>query len=176
MGKRQPDEVAIINESATRARIPVECTKITLLQQREIEAKIIGPVFDAFAKEIGGERAKEVLAGVIRDLARSAGSSAAQSCGGNDLQQLGSAIENWRAGEALTLDVLRRDDESLEFNVTRCKFAEMYRRLGLDELGPILSCGRDAAMIEGFNPEIEFRRTQTLMEGAEFCDFRYHKG
>lgn len=148
---------------------------ITLLQQREIEAKIVGPIFKAFAKEIGVERAKEVLTGVIRDLAKNAGSNTAQSCGGNDLQQLGSAIENWRAGEALTLDILRRDNEALEFNVTRCKFAEMYRRLGMDELGPILSCGRDAAMIEGFNPEIDFQRTQTLMEGAEHCDFRYHK-
>jgi hypothetical protein len=149
---------------------------ITLLQQREIEAKIVGPIFNAFAKELGVERAKEILANVIRELAMSAGSNAAQSCGGNDLQQLGTAIENWRAGEALTLDVLRRDDGTLDFNVTRCKFAEMYRRLGLEELGPILSCGRDAGMIEGFNPEIEFQRTQTLMEGAEFCDFRYHKG
>ena len=79
--------------------------------------------------------------------------------------------ENWRAGEALTLDILRRDDEKLEFNVS-CKFAEMYRRLGMEELGRSL-CGRDAAMIEGFNPEIDFQRTQTLMEGAEYCDFRY---
>ena len=46
-------------------------------------------------------------------------------------------------------------------------------RLGLAELGPILSCNRDGSMIEGFNPEIEFARTQTLMEGARHCDFRY---
>jgi L-2-amino-thiazoline-4-carboxylic acid hydrolase len=145
-----------------------------LLQQREIEAKIIGPIFKAFAKEIGVERARGIFAEVIRDLAKNAGANAAQSCGGNQLEQLGAAIENWRAGEALTLDILRRDDQALEFNVTRCKFAEMYRRLDMEELGPILSCGRDAAMIEGFNPEIAFRRTQTLMEGAEYCDFRYH--
>lgn len=149
---------------------------ITLLQQREIEAKIVGPIFKAFAKEVGDTRAKEILAGVICELAKDAGSAAAAACGGNDLHQLGSAIENWRAGEALTLDILRRDEQSLEFNVTRCQFAEMYRRLGLEELGPILSCGRDAAMIEGFNPDIEFERTQTLMEGAVFCDFRYRSG
>jgi hypothetical protein len=51
----------------------------------------------------------------------------------------------------------------------------MYRRLGLEELGPILSCGRDGAMIDGFNPQIDFERTQTLMEGASHCDFRYRK-
>ena len=147
---------------------------ITLLQQREIEAKIVGPIFRAFAQEVGEPRAREILVGAIRDLARNAGSAAATACGGNDLQQLSSTIENWRAGQALTLDILHRDDQSLEFNVTRCQFAEMYRRLGLEELGPILSCDRDAAMIEGFNPEIEFQRTQTIMEGAAHCDFRYH--
>jgi hypothetical protein len=49
----------------------------------------------------------------------------------------------------------------------------MYRRLGIADLGPVLSCSRDAAMIEGFNPAIAFTRTQTLMEGSAHCDFRY---
>jgi hypothetical protein len=49
----------------------------------------------------------------------------------------------------------------------------MYARLGLAELGGLLSCARDAAMIDGFNPEIEFQRTQTIMEDAPHCDFRY---
>ncbi len=31
----------------------------------------------------------------------------------------------------------------------------------------------DAALVEGFNPAIAFTRTQTLMEGATHCDFRY---
>ena len=149
---------------------------ITLLQQREIEAKIIGPVFQAFAREIGEGRAREILAGAVKDLAKQSGCAAAQAVGGNDLAHLGQAIENWRTGGALELDIIRRDDEALEFNVTRCQFAEMYRRLGLADLGPILSCNRDGAMIDGFNPEIDFNRTQTLMEGAGHCDFRYRVG
>jgi hypothetical protein len=69
--------------------------------------------------------------------------------------------------------VLRDDGAAFEFNVTRCRFAEMYRSLGLADLGPILSCSRDGRMIDGFNPAIGFTRTQTLMEGATHCDFRY---
>jgi hypothetical protein len=49
----------------------------------------------------------------------------------------------------------------------------MYRELGIARLGPILSCARDFALIEGFNPQICLTRTQTLMEGAPCCDFRY---
>jgi hypothetical protein len=89
------------------------------------------------------------------------------------LTHLKELVEKWRENGALELTVLRDDTEALEFNVTRCQFAEMYHRLGLGDLGPILSCGRDGAMIEGFNADIGFSRTQTIMEGAEYCDFRY---
>jgi hypothetical protein len=123
--------------------------------------------------EVGEARAREILAGVIRDLARQSGCAAAESVGGNDLPHLRQAIERWRADDALELTVLRDDAGGLEFDVTRCRYAEMYRRLGLEDLGPLLSCNRDGAMIEGFNPAVEFRRTQTLMEGATHCDFRY---
>jgi hypothetical protein len=49
----------------------------------------------------------------------------------------------------------------------------MYRALGIPELGEVLSCQRDAALIEGFNPEVTLTRTQTIMQGAPCCDFRY---
>ena len=58
-------------------------------------------------------------------------------------------------------------------NVTRCRYAEMYEELGLQELGYMLSCARDFAMIDGFNPRINLTRTQTIMEGANHCDFLF---
>lgn len=150
-------------------------TPLHLLQQREIEAKVLAPVLRAFAAEVGEARAREVLAGVVRGLAAQAGCDAREAVGGNAVADLRPVVERWRAGGALELVVLRDDGEVLEFNVTRCRYAEMYKALGLDDLGPILSCGRDAAMIDGFNPDIEFRRTQTIMQGATHCDFRYRR-
>jgi hypothetical protein len=49
----------------------------------------------------------------------------------------------------------------------------MYRALGIPELGVVLSCGRDFALGEGFNPDLKLTRTQIIMEGAPYCDFRY---
>ena len=63
--------------------------------------------------------------------------------------------------------------DRLSFDVTRCKYAEMYRALGLADLGASLSCVRDFALVEGFNPAITLERTQTLMQGAPHCDFRF---
>ena len=63
--------------------------------------------------------------------------------------------------------------ERLAFNVTRCRYAEMYQALSIPELGAALSCNRDIALIQGFNPAVKLTRSQTLMGGAAFCDFRY---
>jgi hypothetical protein len=148
---------------------------LPLLTQREIEANVLAPLYRAFAAEVGEPRARDILAGVITDLARQAGCAAAQAVGGNDLTALKQVVERWKAGGALELTVLRDDADGFDFDVTRCQYAEMYHRLGLTDLGPLLSCHRDGAMIEGFNPAIEFRRTQTLMQGATHCDFRYRR-
>lgn len=148
---------------------------VPLLQQREIEANVIAPLLRAFAAEVGEERARAIVAGVIRELAKQGGCAAATTVGGSDLPHLKEVVERWRAGGALELTVLRDDAGAFEFNVTRCRYAELYHRLGLAELGAILSCNRDAAMIEGFNSAIAFERTQTLLGGASHCDFRYRQ-
>ena len=55
--------------------------------------------------------------------------------------------------------------EKLDFNVTRCGYAEFYKELGLAELGYLFHCNRDFAMVEGFSGEIaRLERTQTIME------------
>lgn len=146
---------------------------LPLLQQREIEANAIAPFYRAIVAEVGVDRAREILQGVIHKLAHQSGCAAAIIAGGQQMSQLKQTIDKWSEDGALELTVLRDDGTVYEFHVTRCQFAEMYHRLGLADLGPLLSCGRDAAMVEGFNQNIAFSRTQTIMDGAEFCNFRY---
>jgi hypothetical protein len=69
--------------------------------------------------------------------------------------------------------VIEQTEDVFSFNVTRCRYAELYEKLGIRELGSALSCARDYALIEGFNPDVSLKRTQTIMEGAPHCDFRY---
>ena len=145
----------------------------TLLQQREIEAKVIGPLVRGFAAEIGAEKALEVVRRVIVNLAHEAGAELAARLGEASLGAFAGGIDRWTEGGALELELLERSPERLSFNVTRCKYAEMYRDLGLADLGGSLSCQRDFALVEGFNPGITLERTQTLMGGASHCDFRF---
>jgi hypothetical protein len=148
---------------------------IPLLQRREIEAQIVGPLVRAFADAFGREETVEVLRSVIVDLARQGGEELARSLGESSLEAFAATLGRWQEGGALEIDLLERSPERLSFNVVRCRYAEMYRRLGLEDLGSTLSCARDFALAEGFSPEIELERTQTLMQGAPFCDFRFRR-
>jgi hypothetical protein len=146
---------------------------LTLLQRREIEARIVGPLVLGFIDAMGRDAALAVVRRVIAGLAREGGADLASRLGDASLATFARVLDLWREGGALELDVLEQTDERLSFNVTRCRYAEMYRALGLEELGGSLSCCRDFALVQGFNPTIELERTQTLMEGATHCDFRF---
>jgi hypothetical protein len=93
--------------------------------------------------------------------------------GGNSLEDFAKEMSLWSQDDAITFDLLDLTAEKISMNVTRCRYAEMYRELGMADLGFALSCARDFTMVEGFNPKIRLERTQTLMEGAEHCDFRF---
>jgi hypothetical protein len=153
-----------------------DLTKVSILARREIEARILTPVIKAFMKEFGKERTLKILEPIIQSLAREAGTQLVQILGGNSLENFAKSLSFWTREDALKMDILEQGPQKYVFNVTRCRYAEMYKELGIPELGVLLSCGRDSALIQGFNPKIKFTRTKTIMEGADICDFRYEHG
>ncbi len=150
-----------------------ETPHLTLLQRREIEAKIVGPLILGFIEAMGRDAALAVVRSTVSKLAREGGADLATRLGDASLNGFAQTLELWREGGALEIDLLEQGPEVLSFNVTRCRYAELYQALGLADLGGSLSCLRDFALVEGFNKSIELERTQTLMEGAPFCDFRF---
>ena len=150
-----------------------DLSEVSILARREIEARILSPVTKAFMKELGKERTLKIVEPIIQSLAREGGLNLAKLLGGNTIEHFVKGMSFWTLEDALTLDTLEKNPKKFFFNVTRCRYADMYKELGIRELGALLSCSRDKALIEGFNPKIKFTRTQTLMEGAKFCDFRY---
>ena len=92
---------------------------------------------------------------------------------GNNVDAFLDTLKFWTKDDALEIDVLEKSDSKLSFNVTRCKYAEMYNALGISDLGAVLSCNRDAALIEGFNSKASLDRKETIMSGDKCCTFRY---
>ncbi len=152
---------------------PDTLNEIGVLKRREIEARILAPLINAFAAEFGRERVIEIAKRVIVEIAHRQGKGLADQVGGDSLDHFIGGKDPWVRGDALQVEVLEATGTTYHFNVTRCRYAEMYRALGIPELGSVLSCGRDYALGEGFNPNLKLTRTQTIMEGAPFCDFRY---
>ena len=150
-----------------------DLSKVGILARREIEARILAPVIKEFIREFGRERTLGIVEPIIKSLAREAGNQLAKFTGGNSLEHFLKGLFLWTMDDALQLKVLDQNSKKLSFNVTRCRYAEMYRDLGIPEFGHLLSCNRDGALIEGYNSKITFTRTKTIMEGADFCDFRY---
>ena len=146
---------------------------MTLLQRREIEARVLAPLVRAMIAEVGEARGLEILRGVISGLAREAGAEMAREFGDVSLTAFAGGLDRWKAGGALEIRMIEQSPERLEFDVTRCRYAELYRSLGMADLGASLSCCRDHALIEGFNPAANLTRTKTIMEGASHCDFRF---
>ena len=152
---------------------PDQLNEIGVLKRREIEARILMPVLAALGEEFGRERVLDVARRVIVDVARAQGRELAGRVGGDSLTHFAGALEDWKKGDAYRMNVLEQTDDRLAFDVTRCRYAEMYRALGIPEVGALLSCNRDFSLVEGFNPAVKLTRTQTVMEGASHCDFRF---
>ena len=149
-------------------------TKITHLERRKIEGGVLIPMVQAFQRAIGKDKANEIAREVIIELARQDGERWANEHG-TDLAAMQEVSKIWSGGGSLEIQPLEASQDKLDFNVTRCRYAEFYQGLGLPELGQLFHCSRDFAMAEGFSPDISLKRTQTLMQGASHCDFRFER-
>jgi hypothetical protein len=147
---------------------------LPIIERRRIEAELLKEIYEALAERYGKDEAKQLISETVRrsSIAQAA-QFAAQAQGGTSLQSFIDIQSNWTAGSALEIEPVYRDDSHFDFNVTRCRYAEMYKAMGLGEIGGLLSCNRDGSFCEGYDPKLKMTRTQTIMEGASHCDFRY---
>jgi hypothetical protein len=147
---------------------------LAMLEKRRIEAAILKHVYDTLKASHGAEVAKSTIAQSVRRSAiEQAGQFAAAVGGKTSMQTFIDRQELWIRGGALERQVLEQNDTKYRFNVTRCKYAEMYRAMGLGEIGHLLSCQRDGTFCEGYDKRLSLKRTQTIMQGASHCDFDY---
>jgi hypothetical protein len=150
-------------------------TDLPILTQRRIEAAFAKGIYAEMQAELGEATAKRILTNAVIKLAKATASEMARNAPGGqpDLDAFRAIQSAWTAEDALRTEVLKSTPTEFHFNVVRCRYAEMYRDMGLADLGAILSCNRDGAFCEGWNDKLKLTRTQTLMGGATHCDFRY---
>jgi L-2-amino-thiazoline-4-carboxylic acid hydrolase len=149
---------------------------VPVIEQAKIQARVLVPLVKALQAELGEERANALVRGALGDIYRRLGeewwrAQKATNLGAN----MASAFATYAAGDALDYRVREQSQDTFEIDVTGCRYAQFYKELGVPELGFLLVCSSDFPFAEGLGPDIKLTRTQTIMQGANHCDFRYER-
>lgn len=149
--------------------------EIPTIVKRKLQAQVIGPIFAEMVEQVGEERASSILDAAIRKAAIAEGKEFAGKAPGGvtSMADFIKLYELWTADGALEITVHEATDRVFNFDVTRCKYAETYREMGLGKIGHLMSCNRDGTFCEGYDPRIKLDRKQTIMGGASCCTFCY---
>ena len=148
---------------------------IPVLEKRRLQAQVIKPIWEELVARLGPEQARDILDKAIRQAAIEEGRALAAASPGGDTSMPAfiRLYDHWKTGGALETTTLQATPERFDFDVTRCRYAEMYREMGLEAIGDLLSCNRDGTFVEGYNPDITMEREHTIMQGHGRCTFRY---
>lgn len=114
-----------------------------------------------------GAEALEVLAQWKDDRNKERWRETAETTGRSDPEYLFNLFNE----EVHDFEVVRKSPRVLEVKVSRCLHEETFRRFNATEIGMRMICMGDHAVVEGFNPRINFRRPKTLMAGDAHCHF-----
>lgn len=148
---------------------------VSLLDEVKLQAKVLVPLVRALREKLGAAEANRIVEAALREWSRDLYRRVGQEKGGGARQQWDGiwAELRPRIGDAIDREFLKDDGVVREYNVTRCSYAEFFKALGEPELGRFLLCDLDHDVAEVGAPDVEFKRTQTIMQGAPYCDFRY---
>ncbi|MCZ0735696.1 L-2-amino-thiazoline-4-carboxylic acid hydrolase [Phreatobacter sp. AB_2022a] len=156
------------------ANAPAHIKGLSMIDKRRIEAEILKHVYDELKASHGVAVAQRTIGEAVRRSAvEQAERFAAQSPEGTSLQAFIDMQALWTQDGALEIEEVGRSADTYAFNVTRCRYSEMYKAMGLGEIGHLLSCQRDGTFCEGYDKRLKLDRTQTIMQGASHCDFRF---
>jgi len=149
---------------------------ISIIQQVKIQARVLVPLVKALQAELGEERANALVRKALGGIYRRYGEEFWRAKKEKSLgMAMGEELAAFAREDALDYRVIEQSQDAFSFDVTACCYAEFYKELGEPELGFLLVCSGDFDMAEGFGPDIMFARTQTIMQGASHCDFRYKR-
>jgi hypothetical protein len=149
---------------------------VSVIQQAKIQAQVLIPLVKALQAELGEERANRLVRNALGDLYRRYGEEFRCAKNEGDLGTvMTSAFATYARDDALEYRVIEQSQDAFAIDVTGCRYAEFYKELGEPELGFLLVCSADFSVAEGLGSDIKLTRTQTIMQGASHCDFRYKR-
>ena len=98
---------------------PDTLNSIGVLTRREIEARLLAPLIDAFAQTNDRAAVIATIRDTIAAIARSQGADMAKAYGEATLENFADSLKLWTKDDALVIDVVEKSPTSFGFNVTR---------------------------------------------------------
>jgi hypothetical protein len=151
---------------------------VSAIDRAKIQAEVLVPIFRRLESTMGRPEALALLGAAIGDMVRA---STAAWVRPMDHDQAVAVTwrgirtkANWETMHPLVVEERQTSGEVAEFDVVECGYATFFNEIGEPDLGFLLTCSADHHMLDLF-PEIELTRTQTRMQGAAYCDFRYRR-
>ena len=141
-------------------------TQLTNLERRRIQMEYVVPLIRDLQRLLGSDVVNAALARRAEPVTAEDGSKA-------DFSRMAAGVETFAAGDALDYEIIASDQDRFDMNVKHCRYAEMMDELGARDIGHLLLCNLDYAGAAQLGMALE--RTQTRMQGAEYCDFRYRR-
>lgn len=144
--------------------------KDPILEATKIQARAVIPIVKALEQELGKERAHAIVGKAIAEnyvkWRDKRGFEPDTHPGADDDNGPAFPVEK---------TVVENTDSAYGHNITGCAFADYFRSIGEPEIGALMTCGVDFAAEAHMRPGWEFDRTQTRMQGAPHCDFRWRR-
>lgn len=149
--------------------------EVSLLDKTRLQAQVLVPVLRALRTELGKDRADAVVKQALRDWSRQLFASIAEGIEGSPRHKWAAIQKVFGdvSGREVEFEIKRHDEEALDIDVTRCRFAEFFRALDEPELGALLVCAADLDIAAVGADDVSLDRAQTIMQGAPSCTFRY---
>jgi hypothetical protein len=151
--------------------------EVSFLDEYHFQAEVLIPVLQELRIELGEERANQIVLGVLRKWSRERWHRLGERFPGSPKEKV-DAIYAWsmpRIGKDADFKPIKDEPEEQIIHITGCRYADFFRQIGEPELGVVLCCEDDFHIVEVGSPEVELTRTQTIMEGASYCDFHFHR-
>ena len=144
-------------------------SELTNLERMRIQMEYAVPLVRDLQRLLGEEAVNEALAHRVELMAN----EQAQPGSKADFSRMEGGMELFARGGALDYDVIASDGDRFDVNITRCDYMRMMEGLGARDIGHLLICNLDYPMAA--RTGMALTRTQTQMQGASFCDFRYRR-
>ncbi len=147
---------------------PAPKAKPSILEATRIQARAVIPIVKALEAELGKARAHAIVGKAIADNYVSWREKRGFEEDAHPKSADGPAFP-------VEQNVVVDEADAYGHDITACAFADYFRSIGEPEVGALMCCGVDFAAEARMRPGWDFERTQTRMEGAPHCDFRWKR-